>query len=147
MKNTYQFYTVFQVLKVLLIKSYFLSCCFTWAFTSADIIFQNFFKLYSTMSEKDFYHKFSFFNWFTQTPQPLNGQNCQYSPTFCKASLPDFASAQISHQKKSDWITQFLLMLATILESLALPFLILAAKLCLQSFKTNNFKLTILTKF
>ena len=28
-----------KVLQVLLIKSSFLSCCFTWAFTSVDIIF------------------------------------------------------------------------------------------------------------
>ena len=50
--------------------------CFGWAFLSADIIFvYNFLELYSTLSEKDFCHKFSFSNRFTQTSHPLNSQN------------------------------------------------------------------------
>ena len=37
--------------------------------------FYNFLELHSTLSEKDFCHKFYFFNGFIQTPQPLNSQN------------------------------------------------------------------------
>ena len=37
--------------------------------------FYNFLELHSTLSEKDFCHKFSFFNRFTQTSHPLNNQN------------------------------------------------------------------------
>ena len=91
--------------------------------------------------KKDFCHKFFFLNGFAQTTHLPYSQKllnvtknfCQYFLTFCKTSLPDFASAQISHQKKNDWIDQFLL--------------ILEAKFCLQSFKPNNFKLTNLIKF
>ena len=46
----------------------FISCCFASAFTSADIIFYNFSELDSKLSKKDFFHKFSFFNDFTQSP-------------------------------------------------------------------------------
>ena len=35
-------------------------------FLSADIIFYNFLELHLTLSQKDFCHKFSFFNRFTQ---------------------------------------------------------------------------------
>ena len=89
--------------QVLFIKRYFLPCCFRWAFTSADIIFCNFFLTsFNIVWKKDFRHKFSFFNGFTQTHNPLNGQNllsvtksfCPYSLTFCKESLPVFACAQ-----------------------------------------------------
>ena len=45
-----------------------ISCCFTLAFTSADIIFHKFLELHSTLSEKDFRHEF--FNGITQ-PNPL----------------------------------------------------------------------------
>ena len=65
MKNTCPFYIVyvFEVLKVLLI---FLAVL---GFTSANMIFHKFLELHSTLSEKkDFRHKFSFFNGFTQTP-------------------------------------------------------------------------------
>ena len=55
--------------------SSFISCSFTSAFTSADIIFYNFLELVSKLSKKDFRHEFSFFNSFTQIPHPLNGQN------------------------------------------------------------------------
>ena len=49
--------------------------CFTSAFISADIIFYNFLELHSTLSEKDFCRKFSFFNGFTETPHHFNTQN------------------------------------------------------------------------
>ena len=53
----------------------FISSYFTSVFTSADIISLNFLELYSSLSEKRFCHKFSFFNRFTQAPHVLNGQN------------------------------------------------------------------------
>ena len=47
---------------------------FLSAFTSADIIFHKLLELHSTLTDqKDFCHKVSFFNRFTQPP--LNGQN------------------------------------------------------------------------
>ena len=71
---TKMFYIAFQVLKVLLIKIYshliFYFLLFLFNFTSADIFFHKFLKLYSTLYiwKKDFHHKFSFFNGFTQPP-------------------------------------------------------------------------------
>ena len=63
MKNAHPFYSVCQVLKVLLIKifkiqppSSFISCCYTLVFTSADIIsttFQNFIQHYLKKKFKD----------------------------------------------------------------------------------------------
>ena len=46
---------------------------FSLAFTSANIIFQKFLELHSTIFEKkkDFHHKFSISNRLTQTPHPL----------------------------------------------------------------------------
>ena len=50
--------------------------------------FYNFLELHSTLSEKDFRHKFSFFNRFTQTSYPLNGQNLLSGiKVFCQFSL------------------------------------------------------------
>ena len=54
---------LFHVLKVLLLKSYkvttyFVCCCFTSAFTLADIIFNNFLELHIT-SEKRFLSQIS----------------------------------------------------------------------------------------
>ena len=50
--------------------------------------FYNFLELHSTLSEKDFRHKFSFFNRFTQTSYPLNGQNLlSVIKVFCQFSL------------------------------------------------------------
>ena len=72
------FYIVFQVFKVPLwwdtASSSFISC-FTPGFTSADIIFYNLLELHSTLSDKDFCHKFSFFNRFTQNSHSLHSQN------------------------------------------------------------------------
>ena len=68
MKITCQFYTVFQVLQVFLIESSFLSFCFALAFAVADIIFYKFFLASLNIVWKKFFHKFSFFNGFTQTP-------------------------------------------------------------------------------
>ena len=68
--------------------SSFISCSFTSAFTSADIIFYNFLELVSKLSKKDFRHEFSFFNGFTQIPHPLNGQNpLSMIKVFCRCSL------------------------------------------------------------
>ena len=58
-------------------------------FRSAGIVFHNYLELHSTISKKkNFHHKFSFLNGYTQTPHPLNGQN-QLSVTnvFCRSSL------------------------------------------------------------
>ena len=44
--------------------------------------FYNFLELHSTLSEKDFCHKFSFFMGFTQTFHPLNSQNLLSIKTF-----------------------------------------------------------------
>ena len=50
--------------------------------------FYNFLELHSTLSEKDFRHKFSFFNRFTKTSYPLNGQNLlSVIKVFCQFSL------------------------------------------------------------
>ena len=50
--------------------------------------FYNFLELYSTLSEKDFCRKFSFFNRFTPTSQPLNRQNLlSMTKDFCQFSL------------------------------------------------------------
>ena len=68
--------------------SSFISCSFTSAFTSADIIFYNFLELNSKLSKKDFRHKFSFFNSFTQIPHPLNSQNLlSMIKVFCRCCL------------------------------------------------------------
>ena len=60
---------------------------FLSAFTSADIIFHKLLELHSTLTDqKDFCHKVSFFNRFTQPP--LNGQNpLSVTNFFCRCSL------------------------------------------------------------
>ena len=66
MKNTCLFYSVFQVLKVLLNKKLelelpvLLFLVFTSVFTSADIIYQNFLELDSKLSKKDLCHELPF---------------------------------------------------------------------------------------
>ena len=73
--------------------SYFISCCFTSAFTSEDIIFYNFLELDSKLSKKDFCHKF-YFNSCTQTPHSLNDQNpLSVMKVFCWCSLKQLASS------------------------------------------------------
>ena len=74
MKNTYMFYIVFQVLRKYFSEklqdtatSSFIFCCFKLVFVSADIIFYNFLKIHSTLSEQ-MLSKISFFNRYTQTP-------------------------------------------------------------------------------
>ena len=48
------------------------------AFTSADIIYQKFLELHSTLSEKQiFQHKFSIFNILTRPSPPLHPLNGQ----------------------------------------------------------------------
>ena len=75
LKNTCPFYIVFQFFKVLLINLlryryyHFYFLLFLLSFTSTDIILDKFLEIHSTLSEKkDFCHRFSFFNRFTQTP-------------------------------------------------------------------------------
>ena len=83
MKITCHFYIVFQVLKVLLKSLYdtpissFICYCFALAFTSADIIFHNFFELHSVLTENKFLSQIlvSFSNGFTNPHHRLNGQN------------------------------------------------------------------------
>ena len=77
-KNVCPFYTVFQVLEVLLIKICKiqpLDLLFLFVYSSFYInryhFSQTFKTSFSIIWNKDFYHKFSFFNRVTQTPQPL----------------------------------------------------------------------------
>ena len=54
-------------------------------------LFYNFLELHSTLSEKDFCCKFSFFNEFTQTPHPINSQNLlSVTKVFCQFFLKCF---------------------------------------------------------
>ena len=56
-------------------------------FLYQQILFYDFLELHSTVSEKDFCHKISFFNGFTQTPHPLNSQNLlSITEVFCQFS-------------------------------------------------------------
>ena len=77
MQNICLFYTVSQILKVLLIKSYmiqpvllFLVVLIWLLYTSADMTFYKFLELHLPLPKKIFCHKFYFFNGFTQTPPP-----------------------------------------------------------------------------
>ena len=128
-------------MKVLLIKSVFVSCCFTSAFTLANIIFHNFLELIQHYLKKDFRYKFPFINEFAQIPNALNGQNspnmtklfCKYFPTLLLGILPDFALVQKLTENK----TKKKRLISSIL-------LILEAKFYWQSLKSNNFKPIIL---
>ena len=48
----------------------FISCCFTSAFTSTDIISTSFWNFIQYFLKKGFCQKFPFFNGFTPTPHP-----------------------------------------------------------------------------
>ena len=99
-KNTHQnFYIVFQILKVLLIKIFriqSLDLLFLVVFISFYInryhfsqVFRNSFNI---IWKKDFRHKFSFFNGFTQLPlpnHPLNSQNPLSMTEFFFSMLPN----------------------------------------------------------
>ena len=63
-------------LPVLLFLEYFLYFISFYISISADIIFYNFLELHATLSEKDFCHKFYFFNGLIQTPTPLIAKIC-----------------------------------------------------------------------
>ena len=83
-------FAVYQFLKVLLIKKYTATSFFISSFTSADIIiFYKLLELSSTLSEKNFHHKFSYVHRFTLTiPHPLNNQNpLSLIKVFCWCSL------------------------------------------------------------
>ena len=63
---------------------------FLFYIISEDIIFTTFLEFHSTLSEKNFRTKFSFFDGFTPFPQPhhLNGQNLlNVTKVFCRFSL------------------------------------------------------------
>ena len=103
MKNTCPFYyMVFQVLKVLLIKickMQPLDLLFFVVFISFYISRYHFSQIFRSsfniIWKKDFRHKFSFFNGFTQTPHPINSSNrlgvtkffCQYCLSTCGLKL------------------------------------------------------------
>ena len=140
MKNSYQLYIVFQVLKVLLIKSSFLSCCLTWVFTSADIIFYNLFLTsFNIVWKKIFVTNFPFLTDSPKLPTPLflDSQNLlSMTKIFCLYSLTVF----VRHHCQILFLPRSLIRKKMIE---LLSFAILAARFCLQSFKTNNFKLII----
>ena len=56
--------------------SSFTACCFTSAFTSADIIFYNFSEPDLKLFKKGFLSQISFFDRFTQTPYSLTAKIC-----------------------------------------------------------------------
>ena len=70
MKNAHPFYIVFQVLKILPSDLLFLVVYISFYFSRYH--FHKFLELHSILTgkKKDFHHKRSFFNGFTQTPSP-----------------------------------------------------------------------------
>ena len=95
MKNAHTFYTVLEVLKVLIIicKMQPLDLLFLVFYVRFHInryhlslIFRASYNIW----KKDFRHEFSFFNGFTQNPHPHNGQNLlSVTKVFCRCSLID----------------------------------------------------------
>ena len=82
MKNTCQFYIVFEVLKVLLLKSPFVSCCFISHFTSADIISHNFLNFIQHYLKKDFRLNFPFLTDSSKFLTPLRPKSSKRDETF-----------------------------------------------------------------
>ena len=90
-------YIIFQVLKVLLIKIFKVQppdllfiIVFITFYISRYHFSQSFRTSFNIIRKKDFRHKFSFFNRFTQTPSPhpLNGQNMlSRTIVFCQCFL------------------------------------------------------------
>ena len=78
MKNAHPLYIPFQVFKILLIKIYkiqrpvllFLTVLHEFLYHQQISIFTTFKNFIPHYQKKDFCHKFSFFNEFTQTPRP-----------------------------------------------------------------------------
>ena len=67
MKNTYVFYSAFQVKKLQNTATrFFISCCFTTAFTSVDITFYNFSELDSKLCKKKIF--VTYFPFLTDSP-------------------------------------------------------------------------------
>ena len=83
MKRVWLFYTAFQILRRYLCKnlqdtatSSFISCCFT-------PVFLQLFRASFIIKKKDFHHKFSFFNRFTQIPIPFRQKSANHDSFFC----------------------------------------------------------------
>ena len=98
MNNTYLLVHYISSFEVFLVKEYkiqlvYQSLLFYMAsqFTSGDIIFTTLKNLIQHLLENNFRHEFSFFNGFTQTIQPLNGQN-PLSVTSFLLMLPKFGT-------------------------------------------------------
>lgn len=106
MKKGCLFYIVFQVLKVLLLKSSFVSCCFTSPFTPACTIFLPLFSTsFNIIWKKNFRHKFFFLKGFTETTHPFNGQNLLnflriFPSNFVKHNCQILFLARIIRKKK-----------------------------------------------
>ena len=92
MKKTNPFYIVFQVLKVLFCKIihqifYLLLFYISFHISRHHFSFHSFSTSFNIIWKKDFCHKFSFFNGFTQ-PHLLNSQNpLSMTKVFCQCSL------------------------------------------------------------
>ena len=94
-KIKWKIYALFQVLKLLLIKIckiQLLDLLFLVVFISFYISRYHFSQIlrtsFNNIWKKDFCHEFSFFIKFTQTPQPLNGQNpLSMTKVFYRCSL------------------------------------------------------------
>ena len=90
MKNKHPFYSVFEVLKVLIIicKMQPLDLLFLVVFYSSTYHFSIIFRASYNIWKIDCCHEFSFFNGFTQTPHPLNSQNLlSMTNVFCQCPL------------------------------------------------------------
>ena len=92
MRNTIPFYILFLVLKVLLFKIshhiFYLLLFYISFYISRHHFSQIFRTSFSIIWKQDFCHKFSFFNGFSQSPPPLNGQiPRRVIKVFCWSSL------------------------------------------------------------
>ena len=96
--------------------SFFISCCFP----SADVIFTTFQNFTEHYLQKDFYHKFSLFNKFTQIPPPPQRPNfAKHDESFLLRLFYIMIMLTLAHQLGAN------IQLATQLVSLKTPCLIL----------------------
>ena len=93
-RNTHLLHIVFEVLKVLLIKTckmhslYLLFLAALLDFISADTIFHYFLELYATSVKKIFVKNFPFLTDSLNPPHPFNDQNLlSLKKVFCQCSL------------------------------------------------------------